>query len=76
MLALTRRIGEEVVIGERQADSVPAPTVESYGVMPSWATGCCEHQPSKADHLWDNYCYEKHAGGCCKSGCCCGKTFC
>lgn len=67
---------DDVVIGE---DATPAPSIdgyadESYGVMPSWGTGCCERQPSKADHLWDNYCFEKHSG-CCKSHCC-GKTYC
>lgn len=65
---------DEVVVGEGDAESVPAPTMESYGVMPSWACGCCERQPSKADHLWDNYCYEGYAWGC---GCdCCGKSYC
>ena len=70
---------DDVVIGEDAPvvtdQAVPAPSVESYGVMPSWATGCCERQPSKADHLWDNYCFEKHSG-CCKHRGCCGKTFC
>ena len=39
---------QEVIVGE---EAVPAPSVESYGVMPSWATGCCERQPSKADYV-------------------------
>lgn len=47
---------------------------ESYGVMPSWTGGCCDRQPSKADHLWDNYCFEKHTH--CGRSRCCGKTFC
>ena len=71
-------VQDDVVIGEDNGvvaeQGVPAPSVESYGVMPSWSTGCCERQPSKADHLWDNYCFEKHSG-CCKSRCF-GKTFC
>jgi len=62
---------EEVVIGEGE---VPAPTVESYGVMPSWVGGCCERQYSKADHLWNGYCAQKHGCGC-NAGCC-GKAFC
>ena len=68
---------DDVVIGEDApvAEAVPAPSVESYGVMPSWANGCCERQPSKADHLWDNYCYEKD---CClfHRGHCCQKSYC
>jgi hypothetical protein len=31
--------------------------------------GCCERPVSKADHLWDNYCYEKwcpKVDNCCK----------
>ena len=52
---------DDVVIGEDNAvvaeEALPSPSVESYGVMPSWTNGCCERQPSKADHLWDNYCY-------------------
>lgn len=67
---------EDVVVGE---EVVPAPNlgvqgVENYGVMPSWSNGCCDRQPSKADHLWDNYCFEKHSR-CCKSRCC-GKAYC
>ena len=71
---------DEVVIGEESPvisdEAVPAPTVESYGVMPSWSNGCCEQQCSKADHLWDNYCYEKNCHLFPRGCGCCEKTFC
>ncbi len=62
---------EEVIIGEGE---MPAPIAENYGPVPSWGGGCCERVPSPNDHVWDNYCYEKHSGHC-GSGCC-GRAFC
>ena len=70
---MTDETAQEVVIGE---GAVPAPSVESYGVMPSWANGCCDRVPSKADHLWDNYCYEKGCGPNFHLPCPCQKNFC
>ena len=40
------------------------------GAPLQWVTGCCEHEPSPADHLWDDYCAEKNAPKShCRRGC-------
>lgn len=41
------------------------------GAPTQWVTGCCDHEPSPADHLWDDYCSERNAPKCClkRSGC-------
>lgn len=37
------------------AEACGAPGYGTLGMSP----GCCEHTPSRADHIWDGYCQEK-----------------
>jgi hypothetical protein len=67
---------EEVIVGD---EGVPAgvPMTHDYGCAPSWSGGCCERVASPADHLWDDYCCERHSGWWGWHGCggCCGRSF-
>jgi hypothetical protein len=71
---------DEVIVGD---EGVPAgaPMMDHYGYAPSWSGGCCERVASPADHIWDDYCCERHGvWGCWNHGCCersfgCGGPF-
>jgi hypothetical protein len=68
-------VGEETPVPSMAPEAYEGAPVEGYGYAPSWSGGCCEGSNSHHDHLWDNYCAERHSGWRLGCGRCCTKAF-